>query len=115
MSKGDNKRPSSISKEEYDANFEAAFGKKEIRTWKDAPGSEQGDQSSGGSLDGNQPGRRSQELQDQDGHSNPEAPDPVEGETCPHCGSTNYSPGGGYFDCCGGKSSARRVRRWRDR
>lgn len=20
---------------------------------------------------------------------------------CPHCGSTSYTPGGGYHDCCG--------------
>jgi hypothetical protein len=92
MSKGDNKRPSSISKEKYDANFEAAFGKKELRTWEDAPGSERGDQSSGRSPDSDRAGR--QELQGQDGKHNPEAPEPVEGKACPGCGSK-----GGYFQC----------------
>jgi hypothetical protein len=30
MGKGDNRRPSSVSKEEYDNNFEAIFGKKKL-------------------------------------------------------------------------------------
>lgn len=36
MSKGDNTRPRSshISKEEYDRNFEAIFGVRELKTWK---------------------------------------------------------------------------------
>lgn len=33
MSKGDNRRPSSVSKEEYDKNFEALFGKKKLNIW----------------------------------------------------------------------------------
>lgn len=34
MSKGDNRRPSSVSKEEYDENFEALFGKKKLNIWE---------------------------------------------------------------------------------
>lgn len=33
MSKGDWRRPSSVSKKQYDEAYEAAFGVKEIKTW----------------------------------------------------------------------------------
>lgn len=43
MSKGDWKRPrdGSVSKEQYDDNFEAVFGKKEIKTWNPEEDNEQ--------------------------------------------------------------------------
>jgi hypothetical protein len=50
MGKGDTRRPSSISKEEYDANYEAAFGKKELRVWEDAPRLDDGDRPDGGQV-----------------------------------------------------------------
>ena len=35
MGKGDNRRPSSIPKAEYDENFESIFGKKKLNIWED--------------------------------------------------------------------------------
>lgn len=50
MGKGDTRRPSHVSKKEYDANFEAVFGRKELRQWEDAPQTGEGNRGTGGEV-----------------------------------------------------------------
>lgn len=58
MSKGDTRRPSSVSKGEYDANYEAAFGKKELKQWEDAPRVDEGDRGPNGEVSSDEHGGR---------------------------------------------------------
>ena len=121
MSKGDNRRPSSIPKEEYDENFESIFGKKKLNIWEDKD-----DELTTGdgnhSCGGENPGVSEEPV----GRPDPEAVPPTKGETscaetrqivsddkhygCPVCGTrlTSWDIGGGdgfYHAQCGACST----------
>ena len=117
MGKGDNRRPSSIPKEEYDENFESVFGKKKLNIWEDKDadlGTGEGD-SSGSGPDHNVSGEST-------GRPDPATEESLETETCcaesrtiaesdeahncPKCSRriTSDNIGGGegfYFAVCG--------------
>ena len=69
MSKGDTPRP--VDKEKYDANYERVFGKREVKTWTDAPRVAEGSGADGRSGD--------ELLEEPDERPSPEAPETVEG------------------------------------
>lgn len=80
MGKGDHTRPSSVSKEEYDANFEAVFGKKKLNVWENPPrihAVDEEDRADGGQLD--------EVLEEPGGQPHREASETVEGAWCPCC------------------------------
>jgi hypothetical protein len=97
MGKGDTTRPSHVSKEKYDDNFEAVFGRKELPLWEDAPQVERGDRPDSGQAD--------EVLEGPNGLLHQEAPDSMEkkGEMerikCPSCvGGETYPRKGFHFD-----------------
>ena len=117
MGKGDNRRPSSIPKEEYDENFESVFGKKKLNIWEDKDadlGTGEGD-SSGSGPDHNVSGESTGRPDPATEESLEEATCCAESRTicpddhvynCPKCGRriTAYETGGGegfYWAECG--------------
>lgn len=102
MGKGDNRRPSSIPKAEYDENFESIFGKKKLNIWeyKDADlGTGEGD-SSGSGQDHNV-------SSESTGRPDPATEESLETETC--CAeSRTICPDDHIYNCpkCGHRVTA---------
>ncbi|KKN68065.1 hypothetical protein LCGC14_0455190 [marine sediment metagenome] len=95
MGKGDRPRP--VDKEKYDANFEQVFG-----------GGDKEDGGQSGGVPKEPSGRTDSEapvvVEEEKLCSRRRGPLHYTEEPCRHCGSTDYTPGGGYYDCCGGQS-----------
>ena len=93
MGKGDNRRPSSIPKAEYDENFESIFGKKKLNIWEDKNadlGTGEGD-SSGSGQDHNVSGEST-------GRPDPATEQPLEEATC-RAESRTICPDDHIYNC----------------